>query len=207
MNAATFAKRRQRILDAATKLFTEIDYHSVHMDAVATAAGVGKPTLYRYFETKEALFFAALEQSLTQLADDIQRFCTGSAETCLRQAIGLIFERIGRLAPALRAIEGQGASLKERRRDTLRAGFRHLRQQIARLLDEGVEQGEFKAIDTELAALAIVGAVRMTAIVGASKLKGAEVVADLVLQGLVHDGRSSRQTEPSKLDLTAGAIA
>jgi AcrR family transcriptional regulator len=207
MNAATFAKRRQRILDAATKLFTEIDYHSVHMDAVATAAGVGKPTLYRYFETKEALFFAALEQSLTQLAEDIQRFCAGSAETCLRQAIGLIFERIGRLAPALRAIEGQGAALKERRRDTLRAGFRHLREQIARLLDEGVERGELKAIDTELAALAIVGAVRMTAIVGASKRKGADVVADLVLQGLAHDGRPFRQTDPSKLDLTAGAIA
>jgi AcrR family transcriptional regulator len=207
MNAATAAKRRQRILDAATKVFTEIDYHSVHMDAVATAAGVGKPTLYRYFETKEALFFAALEQSLTQLAEDIQRFCAGSAETCLRQAIGLIFERIGRLAPALRAIEGQGAAFKERRRDTLRAGFRHLREQIARLLDEGVERGELKAIDTELAALAIVGAVRMTAIVGASKRKGADVVADLVLQGLVHDGRSFRQTDPSKLDLTAGAIA
>jgi len=45
------------------------------------------------------------------------------------------------------------------------------------------------------------------AIVGASKRKGADVVADLVLQGLVHDGRSFRQTDTSKLDLTAGAIA
>src|SRR5689334_9621030 len=116
MNAATLAKRRQRMLDAATKVFMEVDYHSVHMDAIATAAGVAKPTLYRYFETKEALFFAALEQSLTQLAGDIERFCAGSAESCLRQAISLIFERIGRLAPALRAIEGQSAALKERRR-------------------------------------------------------------------------------------------
>jgi TetR/AcrR family transcriptional repressor of mexJK operon len=206
MNAATLAKRRQRILDAATKAFTEVDYHSVHMDAVAAAAGVAKPTLYRYFDTKEALFFAALDQSLTQLAADIERFCVGSAETCLRQAVGLIFERIGRLAPALRAIEEQGPALKERRRDTLRVGFRRLREKIEQLLERGVEQGEFNALDTQLAALAIVGAVRMTAIVGAAKRKGADIVADLILQGVLRN-EPLRQNDTSRLDVTAGALS
>jgi TetR/AcrR family transcriptional repressor of mexJK operon len=209
MNPATLAKRRQRILDAATKLFTEVDFHGVHMDAVATVAGVAKPTLYRYFGTKEALFFATLEQSLTQLAEEVERLCgqRGSIEACLRQAIGLIFERISRLAPALRAIEGQGAALKERRRDTLRTGFRRLRETIVRLLDRGVEQGEFKPFDTELAALAIVGAVRMASVVGPSKRKGADLVADLFLRGLVRDNDILGQDHVSRLDLTAGAVS
>ncbi len=32
------------------------------MDAIALAAGVSKPTLYRYYQNKEALFIAVLEQ-------------------------------------------------------------------------------------------------------------------------------------------------
>jgi TetR/AcrR family transcriptional repressor of mexJK operon len=175
----------------------EVDYHDVRMDAIASAAGVAKPTLYRYFDTKEALFFAAVEQSLTDLATDIERLCVGAAETCLRQAIGLVFERIGRLAPALRAIEAQGAAFKERRRDTLRVGFRRLREKITDLLDRGVEQDEFNAIDTELAAFAIVGA---------SKRKGADLVGDLILQGMLRP-RPAHQNDTSKLDFTAGAMA
>ncbi|MEO8702043.1 MAG: TetR/AcrR family transcriptional regulator [Kofleriaceae bacterium] len=47
--------KRRRILDAALKTFAERGFHGTSVPEVATAAGVGTGTLYRYFEHKEAL--------------------------------------------------------------------------------------------------------------------------------------------------------
>lgn len=46
-------------------MFTTQGYAAASMDRIAAAAGVSKPTLYRYFQDKEGLF-VALMQHLTQ---------------------------------------------------------------------------------------------------------------------------------------------
>ena len=48
--------KRTQILRAATDVFSAREFHTVPVDDVATAAGVGKGTLYLYVESKEALF-------------------------------------------------------------------------------------------------------------------------------------------------------
>ena len=47
--------KRRRILDAALRVFAERGYHGTNVPEVATAAGVGIGSLYRYFADKEAL--------------------------------------------------------------------------------------------------------------------------------------------------------
>jgi AcrR family transcriptional regulator len=47
--------RREQILDAAARVFTEKGPSAATMDEVAAAAGVAKGTLYLYFESKERL--------------------------------------------------------------------------------------------------------------------------------------------------------
>lgn len=66
--------KRQAILDAAKELFLANGYASTSMDAVATAAGVSKLTVYSHFNDKETLFTAAI------------------VATCQAQLPGLIFE-------------------------------------------------------------------------------------------------------------------
>ena len=53
-------ERTRRILDAGLKVFAEAGYSGTTMDAVAAAAGLSKPTLYQYFDSKEALFQAMM---------------------------------------------------------------------------------------------------------------------------------------------------
>lgn len=53
-------ERERRILDAALKVFSETGYTGANMDAVALEAGLSKPTLYQYFQSKEALFSAMM---------------------------------------------------------------------------------------------------------------------------------------------------
>ncbi len=52
---------RQRILDAAYRLFRRQGYTRVSMDEIAVAAAVTKRTLYYHFESKDALLAAVLE--------------------------------------------------------------------------------------------------------------------------------------------------
>ncbi len=57
------ARNRRRLLDAAKELVERDGAHAVTMDAVASAAGVGKGTLFRRFGSREGLMAAVLDHS------------------------------------------------------------------------------------------------------------------------------------------------
>ncbi|MGW0036203.1 TetR/AcrR family transcriptional regulator [Gordonia sp. NPDC003376] len=50
------ADRRQQILDAAARAFSEGGYHAVRLDQIADDAGISAAALYRHFPNKYALF-------------------------------------------------------------------------------------------------------------------------------------------------------
>ncbi|MDQ2870491.1 MAG: TetR/AcrR family transcriptional regulator [Acidobacteriota bacterium] len=60
--------KRIEILEAAARTFASREFHEVLIDRVAADAGVGKGTIYRYFETKEDLYFATILHGFDALA-------------------------------------------------------------------------------------------------------------------------------------------
>ena len=54
--------KRECIHQAAQTLFMRYGFEGTSMDAIAEEAQVSKPTLYRYYQNKETLFVAVLEQ-------------------------------------------------------------------------------------------------------------------------------------------------
>ena len=54
-------EKRAAILQAAKRLFTTQGFDGTSMDAIASAAGVSKLTVYSHFQDKERLFAAAVE--------------------------------------------------------------------------------------------------------------------------------------------------
>ena len=60
-------ERRAQILDAAAGVFAAGGYSSTSIASVAAAAGVTPRILYRHFASKDALYRAVLEHSLTRL--------------------------------------------------------------------------------------------------------------------------------------------
>ena len=59
---------RERILTTATDLFAEKGYSNTSVREIVAKAGVSKPVLYYYFQSKEGLFYAILEW-----ATDVQK--------------------------------------------------------------------------------------------------------------------------------------
>jgi len=55
-------EKRRRILEAATRLFTEQGYEGTSVDDIAAAAGVSKQTVYTHYESKENLFGVAVAE-------------------------------------------------------------------------------------------------------------------------------------------------
>lgn len=128
--------KEKRILAAALNVFSQSGYSGASMDAVAAAAGLSKPTLYQYFESKEVLFATMMlqkrddmllplrEAGTGNMVVQLHRFAWAYADTVMqpdllslaRLTIGEVqrFPEIGRAYQAAgpdRVLEGVMASL------------------------------------------------------------------------------------------------
>lgn len=63
--------RRDRILDAATEVFSRQGYEAASLQEIVSQAGGSLATLYRLFGNKEGLFEAVIERKSTQLLDSL----------------------------------------------------------------------------------------------------------------------------------------
>ena len=122
------AETRDRILDAARRLFYEQGYNATGVATILREAGVNSGSLYHFFESKEALLKEVLETYLEMLevmvmrpaeeaaADPIDRvfallewYRTGLEQTRCQFAcpLGQLALEIGHEQPALRALIDQ----------------------------------------------------------------------------------------------------
>ncbi len=60
---------RDRILQSALDEFSEKGYHATTIDSIAERAGMAKGTVYRYFKTKESLFNALKEDTISEFVE------------------------------------------------------------------------------------------------------------------------------------------
>lgn len=68
-DAKPVADKREAIMDAALELFVERGFFGTAVPEIADKAGVGAGTIYRYFESKEALVNAIYRQEKLKFAD------------------------------------------------------------------------------------------------------------------------------------------
>ena len=62
-------RKRRQITQTAAKLFAEQPYHKVRLEDVASAAGVGKGTVYIYFKSKEDLYYSLVYDGFAAMVD------------------------------------------------------------------------------------------------------------------------------------------
>ncbi|TGL57690.1 TetR/AcrR family transcriptional regulator [Leptospira sarikeiensis] len=60
-NSQVYEDRRTAILEAAIEVFANLGYHKVTTADVSKVAGISQPYIYRFFETKEALFLEVIQ--------------------------------------------------------------------------------------------------------------------------------------------------
>lgn len=78
--------RRDAILAAAKAVFEEVGFEQATMSEITARVGGSKATLYRYFESKEALFMELVNQTAEEHGGevmDLLRCCTGMSDSGL----------------------------------------------------------------------------------------------------------------------------
>jgi AcrR family transcriptional regulator len=61
--------RRAEIIEAALKVFARKGFHQARTEDVAVQAHIAKGTLYLYFDSKDAIYDAALQHAVDQLTE------------------------------------------------------------------------------------------------------------------------------------------
>ena len=145
--------RERAILDAALTVFAAQGYSGTTMDAVATEAGVTKPTLYSYFPSKESLFQAMMLGERDVMLDvfarpsgkmvaDLWSFAWAYADTVMRPD----------MLSLARLIIGEVSRFPEIGRAYQASGPDHLLRGIMRYLEDQRDAGQLAFDDAELAA-------------------------------------------------------
>lgn len=159
---------RERILDAATRLFAEHGYGSTSVRSVVEAVGCIKPALYYYFSSKEELFLEAVRAQLDALRALLQSALAerGTVRERLRRVIDAYVARVRRNPLAMRLLlTAQHRPEQGQPEVDLMSVHVENGRLLGRLLAEGVANGELRD-DVEVAdlTLALIGMVNIWAL-------------------------------------------
>ena len=191
----TKAQNRATIIAASREVFAELGYDASAVRDVMRRTGLASGTFYNYFEDKEAVFRAVVDESAQEIrrrllevrgqASTLEEFVGGAYRAWFQFLVEdeLMFELMQRNTGAIRALFGDpimGAGVQELYED-LRAG---------------IERGDLPAHDADYMAGAMAGAalelgVRMAERTPADTDGAARFATELFLGGIERLGRPS----------------
>jgi TetR/AcrR family transcriptional regulator len=160
---ATSLKRARRkdarpgeLLDAALDLFVEKGFAATRVEQVAARAGVSKGTLFVYFPSKEELFKAVVRETISgrfsEWNDEFDAF-DGSTADMLRYCMSTWWERVGatRASGITKLMMSEARNFPELAAFYQREVIQPGQQLIRRILQRGVDSGEFRELDLDYA--------------------------------------------------------
>jgi AcrR family transcriptional regulator len=151
-------KTRERILRAARDVVAEGGWQAAQIAPVAARAGVATGSVYRYFESKAALYTQVLDLVSRREVEVLRGIAEGdgSATRRLTEAISAFIDR------AMKARRLAHAVIAEPCDPEIDAGRLYYRSAIVkeftRIVQDGIDGGEFIDMDAKLGAACVFGA-------------------------------------------------
>lgn len=145
------AAARQAILDAALRLARRDGFSALTIERIAREAGVGKPTIYRWWSSKGIIVFEALQQRAEQtIPIPVEGPLPTRLTTFLQSVFAALNEDTGEIVRSLMAEAQRDPTFA----DLFRTQFINVRRKpLLTLLQHGVVTGELAA-DTNVDVLA-----------------------------------------------------
>lgn len=152
---------KDRILDAALNIFSHKGFHDTRLDEIVEESSTSKGAIYFHFPNKERLFLALVDQFADLLerrvVEAIQQEEMGMAR--VRAALETCLDTFGRYRRPAKILLVQAVGLGntfENKRAEVTDRFARL---IEVYLQEAIDVGDVKPVDTEVISYAWMGAV------------------------------------------------
>jgi AcrR family transcriptional regulator len=151
---------REQILETAKSMFIQQGYHGLAMRQISEALGVSKAALYYHFKDKEELFLAILSNYLdeAEASLDAIRAQTESRTEQIRRFVEVILRQPAeqRAIPRLASQEMVQLSPASRKKFDKLYHEKFIGK-ITAILQEGMEHGEFRTFNAEVATWSLLG--------------------------------------------------
>ncbi len=199
--------RPAELVAAATQCFAESGFAATRLEDVAAVAGVSKATVYLYFDGKERLFEEVVRTAVTPRLDQAEALVaaySGATPDLVRTLLGVFLVALDGPFPAIaKIVIAESSNFPELAklwtRLVIDRGFRLL----TRIIERGIERGEFREVDPAATAPLLVAPVLLLAIFQQAFGKHAETRldrkavltahAETVLAGLARQPADRRQ--------------
>ena len=186
--------KRERILEAAERVFADHGFFNAKVSEIARHAGVADGTIYLYFKSKDDLLISLFELQMERVTQTLAAAMVGAKDAhdklrrFVRTYVAMVQEN--RHASEVITIELRQSSKFMKEYDNRR--FADFLKLLAGIVDEGQKNGSFRSdMPAPVAARALFGALDELALWWVSgkgdKLeinKVADWIGDLVLEGL-----------------------
>lgn len=157
-------QRRGEILDAAKAVFAERGYHAASINKIIERADIARGTFYLYFTSKETVFDAILDEALLGLTSRILPVQIGpgapSPRAQLEENLTRVLAFVLADRPLIHLLLEHGLAPGSEGAARVDAFFEHVRVLIEASLTHGVDMGLVRPCRIDLAAAAVLGAVR-----------------------------------------------
>ena len=152
------AERKKQILDAAMIVFSSKGFHQARMDDIVKQSGLSKGTIYWYFSSKDEIITQILdnlfERELASLGE-LQNEGGSASERLLKFMRISLNDQMPMLKHMPLTYEFYAFALREETvRNTLKKYFRSYVELLIPIIQQGIDSGEFRAINAGEAAIA-----------------------------------------------------
>ena len=146
-----------RVLDVAEDVLRRFGPAKANVIDVARALRVSHGSIYRHFPSKMALLDAVAERWLARISGPLALIAAepGPAIERLRRWFDVYIATLRRKAESDPDLFATYSMLASRRSEVVVAHGEQLKTHIAKIVDDGIRQGVFTAIEAHLAGLAI----------------------------------------------------
>ena len=141
-------EKRQAILDEAIRSFAELGFRRADVQVIADRAGVGKGTVYRYFRSKEDLFWATTLEVLLRLDQHVFAALEGVEGACAKlRAAAIAHAAFFETNPQyLELIVQDRAEFRGSGPESHREQHEKMLQRMSVVLHQGIESGELRPV-------------------------------------------------------------
>jgi len=157
---ATAAPREDQVRAAALRLFREKGYHATSMRDIADAVGINKGSLYSYIRSKEDLLIPVFERAMGVLLAQIEQIAADASLGPTERLQLAIQAHVSAVADNLETLTVYLSEWRQLATDSL-VTVREQRERYAALflaiLEDGVQTGAFRPMDTRIALLGMIG--------------------------------------------------